>query len=319
MSKAPAEKIPFPTSQCVFNGYSAARGHQGLLLRRIGLPFGVLIFLLYGSALYVTSIVLSDFPLFSEVMTAEAVGKLTILYGSIIIFNLLIMTSGINAAFRWYLTGDLGGYIGALRFGMDEMRTLGVLLAYWLLVFTLPYIVMIVVVVLGIAISVSLSSFASTMAVGTLFLLAIPSLFAAMVYLSVKLSLCVPLSLERKKFTMFASFRLTRKRGWELLGCYVIMGLIYMVGIVAISTFQNIMFMRRITPLFADSDFMTSDVAAAFEAMSNMLTSPVALAGLVILVFFQALIGLLFLFGYTGLTAFSLRFLQKEKGHFSAS
>ncbi len=319
MSKTPADNPPFPTSQCVFNGYYAAKGNGNRLLWRIGLPYGILTFLLYGGVFYAISVVLSDAAVFSGEMTVEAMGKVVVLQIATMVSILFIMASGMNASYRWYLNNDLDGYFGALRFGMDEMRTMGVMIVYGVVVFVLPYIVLIMVFGLGLAAGASLDSFSSAIVVGLLFIVAIPGLIAAMVYLSVKLSLCIPLSLERKQFTLFGSLRLTRGRGWELLSCYFIMGLIYMVVGTAISTIQNILFAGKMMPMLERLDSMSSVGAATFETMRDLLVSPEVIAGLMVVVFFQTLVGLLFLFGYTGLTSFSLRFLQKEKGDLPAS
>ncbi|VAV86550.1 hypothetical protein MNBD_ALPHA06-1646 [hydrothermal vent metagenome] len=323
----PTGKPPFPFSECVFHGFTANKNHWGDLLRAIGIPFGSFIFV---TGFLTTYLMLQALPQFTGLSTlgpdpdaSELFGllggivQIIVVYMVFMLFIVAVWASSMNAAYRWYLYQDLSGQVGALRFGMDELRTFGVLIVYGLLVFVVPYIVMIVAMILG-AVMVQAGAVGAIFGGLTMFI-SVLAMLAAMVYFPVKLSLCVPLSLERQKFTLFDSFRLTKKRGWALLGSYVIMGLIYFVAIMVLSIIQNVMFMGSMMPMLSDSEMMKGDSTAMLAAMASAFTSPAGMIGMGIVMGLQAIIGVVFLFAYTGLSAFSMRFLQEEKGDIVAN
>jgi hypothetical protein len=321
MSEKPFEKAPFPLADCLFYGLHATKGHGRKLFNAIIVPYGLLLLLLYAAMYYFMGQFFSDMSLVSgdidNMQPSEIFSQVGSMLGAnviIMLFSLVIMSSGMNAAYRWYLDKNLTGQIGALRFGADEFRTVGVLILYGLLVFMLPYLSIFVVMVLAVALKAVLPSVVGSILAGLLMLVSIVGMFASMVYLSVKLSLCVPLSLQRKKITMFDSMRLTKGRGWALLGAYAIIGLVYFVITMVLSSVQNMVFMGRIMPMLGDPDILAGDSFAMFQAMADMFTSPDAIMNLMVLVGLYAIFAVVSLFAYTGLTSFSLTYLQKERG-----
>ncbi|MBL1430175.1 MAG: hypothetical protein COA60_001410 [Robiginitomaculum sp.] len=197
---------------------------------------------------------------------------------------------------------------------MDEVRTILVLFVYGLMVFVVPYILLIVFMIIGGIIIAVIGNMVGNIIGGLIMAIGGLAMFPLMIWLAVKLSLSVPMSLDAKKFTMFKSMALTKGRGWALLGSYLIMGVIYFVAISIMSVLQNVVLLGQMMPMFTDPNYMDSGGADMFAAMAEIFKSPemlLAMAGVLVL---QVIISTVFLFGYTGLTAFSMRYLQKEKG-----
>ncbi|MFN7111504.1 MAG: hypothetical protein ACK4M2_07690, partial [Brevundimonas sp.] len=107
--------------------------------------------------------------------------------------------------------------LGYLRLGMDEVRVLGVTLAITVILGLLGGVLLtIVLTVFGLGI-------ASGQAVMYLIALILGLGAAALViWLSVKLCLAVPMTIDRGKFTLFESFKDTNGQFWPLLGMTII-------------------------------------------------------------------------------------------------
>jgi len=319
MSDTNIPKPGFPFSDCVFHGFQIPKGKLLPLFWNIGLPVIVLSGLYYIGIMYGFFQVFAgvDFIAMEDLPPSEMSGFLVksfVLYGLIIVASFMFMATTMNAAYRWFLHQDLKGTIGALRFGMDEVRTILVLFVYGLMVFVVPYILLIVFMIIGGIIIAVIGNMVGNIIGGLIMAIGGLAMFPLMIWLAVKLSLSVPMSLDAKKFTMFKSMALTKGRGWALLGSYLIMGVIYFVAISIMSVLQNVVLLGQMMPMFTDPNYMDSGGADMFAAMAEIFKSPemlLAMAGVLVL---QVIISTVFLFGYTGLTAFSMRYLQKEKG-----
>ena len=106
---------------------------------------------------------------------------------------------------------------GYLRLGMDEVRVFAVTLAIGVIVGLLCGVLSaIVVTVFGLGV-------ASGQAVMYLIALILGLAAAALViWLSIKLCLAVPMTIDRRKFTLFESFKATNGQFWPLLGMTII-------------------------------------------------------------------------------------------------
>ncbi|MBL4618449.1 MAG: hypothetical protein JKY46_12220 [Robiginitomaculum sp.] len=113
---------------------------------------------------------------------------------------------------------------------------------------------------------------------------------------------------------MFKSMALTKGRGWALLGSYLIMGVIYFVALTIVSVLQNIALLGQMMPMFTDPEYLESGGTEMFTAMAEMFKSPEMLLAMTGVMVLQVIVSTVFLFAYTGLTAFSMRYLQEEKG-----
>ncbi len=311
-------KPSFPFGKCVFHGFESMSTNIKTLFPRIILPFGILNLFLYLAVFYVVVQMSSDFlatGIFDD-STFDAtntevlglIGKGVGMYGLFLLVSLFLFAVVINAVFRWFFDQNLEGQLGALRFGRDEIRTVLVLFVYNLLTMMAPFFLGMIVLSIGAGVGM-----ASAVVGGLIMGVGVIGIFVGMVYLSVKLSLCVPLSLQRRKFTMFDSLRLTKGRGWSLLGSYTIMWVIYMVAVMLLSVVQNVSLATQISPILRNTITQAGDDTAVMQAILDMLQSPTMFIPLAIFLVLQITVFVTFLFGFTGLTAFSMRFLQEEK------
>jgi hypothetical protein len=112
-------------------------------------------------------------------------------------------------------SGDVFGY---LRLGMDEFRVLVVTFVLGL-VMSLGAVAALVAFGILIAATQAAGGGGFTAIVGLLGFGAVVGLF---VWLSVRLSLAVPITVAEKRFAFFDSFRVTKGRFWPLLGMAVL-------------------------------------------------------------------------------------------------
>ncbi|MBL4618450.1 MAG: hypothetical protein JKY46_12225 [Robiginitomaculum sp.] len=191
----PKSKTGFPFSDCVFHGFQIPKGKLLPVFWNIVLPVIVL------SGLYYVGIMYGFFQIFSagtfadmDLAPSEVSGFLVrafALYGLIFVVSLLFMATTMNAAYRWFLDQDLKGTIGALRFGMDEVRTALVLFVYSLMVFVVPYIFVLVFVAIGGVLIAVIGNTAGAIIGGLIMAIGGLAMFPLMIWLAVKLSLSV--------------------------------------------------------------------------------------------------------------------------------
>lgn len=127
------------------------------------------------------------------------------------------------AVARGVLNPRAGGF-GWLRLGMDEMRVLVVTLVLSLLMSVLAAVVFVGVGVIG--------GFATASGEGWGWLVAVLAGLAGvclLVWLAVRLSLAVPITVAEKRMAFFDSFALTRGRFWPLLGMAIIAGVMVLI------------------------------------------------------------------------------------------
>ncbi|GAW40811.1 hypothetical protein SH203_01211 [Brevundimonas sp. SH203] len=106
---------------------------------------------------------------------------------------------------------------GYLRLGMDELRVLLVSLAISLIVGLTSGVAMMAV---GVAMGVGVASGQPLLIL--LAVLLIFAVFALVVWLAIKFSLAVPMTVDRRKIVILESFSATRGHFWSLLGMAVI-------------------------------------------------------------------------------------------------
>lgn len=136
-----------------------------------------------------------------------------------------------TASMRSVLRPDSGG-IAFLRLGMDELRTLGLLILF--LIFGLILFVgasLILGLFIGGAAAGS-ESIALTMVVTVLVSLAA---FSGLIYLLVRFSLAFPLTLHRRAFAIGEAWRLSRGNFWKLFGAGLVVTVIGFVLSIAVN------------------------------------------------------------------------------------
>ena len=117
---------------------------------------------------------------------------------------------------RAVLTPGSGGF-GYMRLGMDEVRVFVVTLVIAILYAIATAVAFVAALILGgIAIS-ALEGWGALVMV-----LAVMAAIAFMIWLGVRWSLAVPITIDQKKFAIFDSFAVTKGRFWPLFGMAVI-------------------------------------------------------------------------------------------------
>jgi hypothetical protein len=113
---------------------------------------------------------------------------------------------------------------GYLRLGMDEVRVVVVSLVMFV-IFTVLMVALSAVV--GAAIGVTVAS--EMPALWLLVVLLVLASIALFIWLAVRLSLAIPITMAERRIAIFDSFGLTRGRFWSLLGMAVLAGIMGMV------------------------------------------------------------------------------------------
>lgn len=125
------------------------------------------------------------------------------------------------ASLRAVLRPEDGGF-AFLRLGADELRLIG-LTIFLLFCFYFGFIVVAIVLTLIVALFGAAGGLGAAMVVGFIEMIVLLGLF---VWLSVRLSLALPLTLLRQTFVLAESWRLTRGRFWTLFGGYFVVFLV---------------------------------------------------------------------------------------------
>ena len=112
--------------------------------------------------------------------------------------------------------------LGYLRFGADELRVLAVSVALGIIFIVLMGLIWGMTFALGAA---AVNTPVLWLIVVVFFLVA----WAAFIWLLVRLSLAVPMTLAEKRIVLFDSFRLTKGHLWPLLGMAIIAGVMSFV------------------------------------------------------------------------------------------
>ena len=177
-----------------------------------------------------------------------------------------------TASMRSVLRPDAAG-IAFLRLGMDELRTLGLLLLFGIGSFVLFF-----------AASLVIGLFAGGMAAGSesvalavlLSVLVGIALFGLLLYLIIRLSLAFPLTLHRRAFAIGEAWRLSRGRFWTLFGAALVVSVIGFV----LSTAINMVAMGG---YFADIISAAGDPEAPLQAMERQAAAVNSFGTLMIL------------------------------------
>ncbi len=127
-----------------------------------------------------------------------------------------------NASMRSVLRPDAGG-LAFLRLGMDELRTIGLILLFGIGFLIVMFGATMLFGLLGAGIAIGSQSTAATAILGILIGLII---FGAVLYLIVRFSLAFPLTLHRGHFAIGEAWRLSRGRFWTLFGAALVVTVI---------------------------------------------------------------------------------------------
>lgn len=164
------------------------------------------------------------------------------------------------AVARGVIFPKTGGALGYLRIGMDEVRVAVVTLVVAILT---CIIAVAAFVAAGVAGGVAVASIEGW---GVLIMvLLMMAAFGFIIWLAVRWSLAVPITVAEKRFAIFDSFKVTRGRFWSLLGMAILAGVLaVVVWLLSLIVSGPISIMSGMGLAGLDSD----DPAAVFEAFS---------------------------------------------------
>lgn len=131
----------------------------------------------------------------------------------------MIVSAILMAAISRAVLSSGTGSFGNIRLGMDELRVFVVTLVICILTAIVATIVFVLAAVIGGFAIAAIEGWG-----GLVMALALLAAGAFVIWLSVRWSLAVPITVAEKRFAIFDSFNLTQGRFWPLLGMALIAG-----------------------------------------------------------------------------------------------
>jgi len=180
--------------------------------------------------------------LFASMMPPASVMALAPAYTLITIVSYFLLAAYEAACLRWMIRGEVKGFFG-LALDADTLR---VYFTYWLwaFLFIAVYIVALFVLLgFGVGVAMSTGDGADTGSVGASVLigfLMVIALFAALIYFAVRFSPAAATSIAKRRFSFFEAWTVTKGRLWALLGSFVLLFLMYFVGLIILVTIAGL-------------------------------------------------------------------------------
>jgi hypothetical protein len=201
----------------------------GLLLA-FGVVMAVIMITMAGEAMTrMTELQASSDPDPQAVMAV--MGEVAPAYAVLLVPMVLVYGVLYAAINRTVLRPSEGGP-GFLRFGGDEIRQIGVLVLFYLLVGGVYMLGAVLLTLIGALLGAALGAAAAG-------LIAIVGILAAAgfaLYVGVRLSLCSPMTFVEGRVRLLASWSLTRERFWPLFGGYLLaVALMVVISLLALT------------------------------------------------------------------------------------
>lgn len=205
------------------------------------------------------------------------------------------------AAIRVLAFDRRGGWFWGLQLAADEARLLAISFVYWLLCGVAWFGFWVAIVIVAAIFSVVHPALAALVAVvggiaGIVFLLLV---FA-------RLSLAAPATVAEGKLVLFGSWRMTRGRGWGVLGAYVVLFFIIIVAALAV---------------FAVSSLIAPQATAMMQGMTTpgegggaAFLSP----GYIVATLLNSIVNVASAIAFTGVGVYVYRMLGREHGYMNA-
>lgn len=204
-------------------------------------------------------------------------------WGPFFALNLLLALVGImlyTAAMRAVLRPQAGG-VAFLRVGMDELRTLGLVLLFAIVgAVVLTAFALIVRVFVG-GMAVTVDSPAVSILLGIVVGLLVFGLF---LFLMVRFSLAFPLSLHRGRIVIGEAWSLSRGRFWKLFGAALVVTVIGWVLSMVVASFAMGSYFSELMAVAGDPEaseaLAARQMAGAVELSPGLILQSVASAAI---------------------------------------
>ncbi|MFN3814810.1 hypothetical protein [Brevundimonas sp.] len=276
--------MAFSATDCAFEGFRVARRTPVTILiwALAYIVVTALMFALVGGSFVAVMAAATDLqgvtnptPADFEPLWAAYAGMAWILPVSLV-FGAVMYT----AALRVVLHPTDKGF-GYMRLGMDEVRIFVVTLVLGVLAFLASVVVFGIAGVLG-----GLASVAAGDAGGLIAFVLILAAVVVFIWLAVRFSLALPITLAEKKFAIFDSWNLTKGRVWSLIGMtLIVIVMAIVVSILASIIILPLMFftggMNELAAMEGASlgeIFSAMGPAIAIYVISNAIISALSLA-----------------------------------------
>lgn len=136
----------------------------------------------------------------------------------------LIASAMIYAAVARSVLRPAESAFGYLRLGMDEVRVLVVSI-----VLCIVFVVLSVVVFGGVGVVAGIATASETPALWLVVVLLVLAAIALLIWLAVRFSLAIPITMAERRIAIFDSFAFTKGRFWPLLGMALLAGVMSIV------------------------------------------------------------------------------------------
>lgn len=165
---------------------------------------------------------------FGAMMPPPSVMALGPAYFLFLVVYYLLLASYEAACLRWMIRGETDGIFG-LALNADTLRVYFTYWVWWLLLIAFYFVVAIVGVGLAIGLGAAGGGDQGG-AAGLGVFVAILVVLLLLLYFGVRFAPAAATSIARKRFAFFDAWKVTKGRFWALLGSFVLLFVIYIVG-----------------------------------------------------------------------------------------
>jgi len=214
---------------------------------------------------------------FAGMMPPQSVMSLGASYFLFLVVVYLLLAAYEAACLRWMIRGETRGLFGLALDG-DTWR---VYFTYWIWFFLLMAMYVVVgVTIVGTIAGAAVGAQGSADALGALgpvvFLLAL-GVIVMLVYFGVRFAPAAATSVAKRRFAFFDAWTVTKGRFWALLGAFVLLWLMYFVGVMILSGIASFAMVGSMM-----SQMQTGAPASAPEEVLAVFASPAVWVPLVI-------------------------------------
>jgi hypothetical protein len=179
---------------------------------------------------------------FASMTPPASVMSLMPAYFLFMLVSYLLLAAYEAACLRWMIRGETKGLFG-LALDADTLR---VYFTYWLwffLLMALYFVFAIVFLGVGVGVAMSAAGGDAAGAVGPSILIALLVVLAvlvALIYFGVRFAPAAATSIAKRRFAFFDAWTVTKGRFWALFGSFILLFLMYFVGIIILSVAMGV-------------------------------------------------------------------------------